>query len=302
MERFDVVLKILFMETRPQYLLLSVILAFLGACMSWFYNGVFHLWYALLAGFGLVLTHISVNTLNDYFDYKSGVDLKTQVTPFSGGSGILKSGLMKPGQVLWMGIITLSLATPIGIYFVLSQGWLLLPLLIVAALCVVLYTPVILKYRWPEWSAGFGLGLLPVMGTYFAQTGSYSLPALFAAVPSFILVHNLLLLNEFPDIEADRTAGRKTLPITMGKPKAAIVFSALTLMVYLWIIGCVVARTAPAWTLIALLTLPIAVKAIRGSLKPTDMAGQISAMGSNVIVVLATQLLLGVGYILAAVL
>ena len=295
-------LKILFMETRPQYLLLSVILAFLGACMSWFYNGVFHLGYALLAGFGLVLTHISVNTLNDYFDYKSGVDLKTQVTPFSGGSGILKSGLMKPGQVLWMGIITLLLATPIGIYFVLFQGWLLLPLLIVAALCVVLYTPVILKHRWPEWSAGLGLGMLPVMGAYFAQTGTYSLPAFFAAVPSFILVHNLLLLNEFPDVEADRTAGRKTLPITMGEPKAAIVFSALTLLVYLWIIGCVVVRITPAWTLIALLTLPVAAKAIRGSLKPTDRDGQISAMSNNVIVVLVTQVLLGVGYILAAVL
>jgi 1,4-dihydroxy-2-naphthoate octaprenyltransferase len=140
------------------------------------------------------------------------------------------------------------------------------------------------------------------MGAYFAQTGSYSFPALFAAVPSFILVHNLLLLNEFPDVDADRTAGRKTLPITMGKPKAAIVYSALTLLVYLWIIGCVVAGITPAWTLIAFLTLPFAAKTIRGSLKPTDMAGQISAMGSNVVVVLATQLLLGVGYILAAVL
>jgi 1,4-dihydroxy-2-naphthoate octaprenyltransferase len=88
----------------------------------------------------------------------------------------------------------------------------------------------------------------------------------------------------------------------MGKPKAAIVFSALTLLVYLWIIGSVAALITPAWTLIALLTLPFAAKAIRGSLKPSDMAGQISAMGSNVVVVLATQLLLGVGYIMAAVL
>lgn len=294
-------LKIWFLETRPQYLLLSVILAFLGTCIAWFYNGVLHVGYALLAGFGLVLTHISVNTLNDYFDYKSGVDLKTQITPFSGGSGILRAGLLKPKQVLWMGIIALLLATPIGIYFVLFQGWLLLPLLVVAALSVVLYTPVILKHRWPEWSAGFGLGMLPVMGTYFAQTGAYSLPAFFAAVPSFILVHNLLFLNEFPDVAADRTAGRKTLPITMGKPKAAKVFVALTILVYLWIIGSVVIRIAPAWTLIALLTLPFAVKAIRGSLKPDDMSTLIPAMGDNVLVVLATQLLLGVGYILAAV-
>jgi 1,4-dihydroxy-2-naphthoate octaprenyltransferase len=114
-------------------------------------------------------------------------------------------------------------------------------------------------------------------------------------------VHNLLLLNEFPDVSADRTAGRKTLPITMGKPKAAKVFAALTILVYLWIIGSVIARITPAWTLIGLLTLPFAVKAIRGSLKPDDMTSLIPAMGNNVLVVLATQLLLGVGYILAVV-
>src|SRR4030065_2053754 len=123
------ILQFWFLEARPQYLLLSVILAFLGTCVAWFYQDTLHLGYAFLAGFGLVLTHVSVNTLNDYFDYKSGVDLKTQVTPFSGGSGILKSGLLKPKQVLWMGIITLLLATPIGIYFVFFQGCLLLPLL-----------------------------------------------------------------------------------------------------------------------------------------------------------------------------
>jgi 1,4-dihydroxy-2-naphthoate octaprenyltransferase len=200
-----------------------------------------------------------------------------------------------------MGIITLLLATPIGLYFILVQGWLLLPLLIVAALCVVLYTPVILKHNWPEWSPGLGLGLLPVLGVYFAQTGTYTTSAFFAAVPSFILVHNLLLLNEFPDVSADKTAGRKTLPITMGKPKAAKVYAALTIIVYLWIIGSVVARMTPAWTLIALLTLPFAVKAIRGSLKPDDMAALIPAMSSNVFVVLVTQLLLAVGYILAVV-
>lgn len=296
-----VMLKNLFLETRPQFLLLSVILVFLGTCVAWFNNGVLHMGDALLAGFGVVLTHVSVNTLNDYFDYKSGVDLKTEITPFSGGSGILRAGLLKPKQVLWMGIITLLAAAPIGIYFILFQGWLLLPLLIAAALCVIFYTPFILKHRWPEWSAGLGLGMLPVLGAYFAQTGTYSLFAFFSAAPSFILVHNLLLLNEFPDIEADKIACRKTLPITMGKKKAAGVYAALTLFVYLWIIGCSLVRIMPVSTLIALLTLPFAAKAIQGSFKPDDRSGLISAMRNNVLVVLITQFLLGIGYILAVV-
>ncbi|HDQ04989.1 MAG TPA: prenyltransferase [Deltaproteobacteria bacterium] len=294
-------LKIWLMETRPQYLLLSVILAFLGTCMAWYYQDVLHLGYALLAGFGLVLTHISVNTLNDYFDFKSGVDLRTDITPFSGGSGILKAGLLKPNQVLWTGIITLLLAAPVGIYFVIAQGWLLLPLLIVAALCVVLYTPVILNHKWPEWSAGLGLGMLPVLGMYFAQTGFYSWLAFFGSVPSFVLVHNLLLLNEFPDVEADSFAGRKTLPITMGKTKAAKFFTAMTVLLYLWIAGCVAAGVAPAWTLLAFLTLPFSVMAVRGSFQHDQRDKLIAAMKNNVLVVLATQFLLAVGYLVAAV-
>ena len=95
-------LKVWFAETRPQFLLLSVVLAFLGNAIAW-YDGYFHLGYALLAFLGLLLCHIGVNVLNDYFDYKSGIDLKTKRTPFSGGSGILPAAKMKPRQVFCWG-------------------------------------------------------------------------------------------------------------------------------------------------------------------------------------------------------
>jgi 1,4-dihydroxy-2-naphthoate octaprenyltransferase len=144
------------------------------------------------------------------------------------------------------------------------------------------------------------MGALPVLGVYFVQTTAY-LPAVVACIPSGILVHNLLLLNEFPDAEADSKAGRKTLPITIGKEKAGIVYSVLTVIVYLWIIGGVVAGLMPAFSLIALLTLPLAIKAIQGTLKHQDMSKLVPAMGNNVLVVLLTQLLLGIGYILAGV-
>ena len=293
-------LKIWFLETRPQFLILSVILAFLGTSIAW-YDGYFHLGYALLAGFGLILTHISVNTLNDYFDYQSGIDLATKRTPFSGGSGILPAAMLTPKQVFWLGMTTFLLAVPIGIYFIIIKGWLLLPLLLVAAFCVILYTPVILKQRWPEWAPGMGLGILPVLGIYFAQTGVYTWPVLIAAVPSGILVHNLLLLNEFPDTEADGKAKRKTTPITLGKRRASVVYSALTIIVFLWIIGAVIVGVMPVFSLIALLALPLAIKAIRGALKYEDMNRLVPGMANNVLVILLTQFLLGIGYILATV-
>jgi 1,4-dihydroxy-2-naphthoate octaprenyltransferase len=293
-------LKVWFLETRPQFLLLSVVLAFLGTTIAW-YDGDFHLGYALLAFLGLLLCHISVNVLNDYFDYKSGIDLEAKRTPFSGGSGILPAALLKPRQVLWLGVGSFLLAVPIGVYFVLARGWALLPLLLVAAVCTLLYTPVLTRLGWPEWAPGAGMGALPVLGAYFVQTTDYTLPAVIACIPSGILVHNLLLLNEFPDVEADRKAGRKTLPIAMGKDKAWLVYSALTLAVYLWIIGWVVAGEMPVFSLIALLTLPLAIKAIGGSRKHEEMNRLVPAMSNNVRVVMLTQVLLGIGYILGRV-
>ena len=295
-------LKVWFLETRPQFLLLSVVLAFLGNCIAW-YHGYFHLGYALLAFVGLLLCHISVNVLNDYFDYKSGIDLEAKRTPFSGGSGILPASLLKPRQVLWFGVVAFLLAVPIGVYFVitLANGWQLLPLLLVAAACTLLYTPLLTRMGWPEWAPGAGMGTLPVLGTYFVQATAYTLPAIIASIPSGILVHNLLLLNEFPDAEADKKAGRKTLPITMGKKKAGIVYSAMTILVYLWIIGWVAAGMMPVFCLIALLTLPLAIKAIQGARSHQKMDRLLPAMANNVQVVFLTQFLLGVGYILAGV-
>jgi len=191
---------------------------------------------------------------------------------------------------------------PIGVFFVLVSGWLLLPLLAIAVLCIIIYTPFILKMGYPEWSAGLGLGVLPVLGAYFIQTGTYSISALLASIPSGILVHNLLLLNEFPDTEHDVNVKRRTLPIFVGKKRAAIFYSVLNIIVYLWIIGTVIHGDMPAFALLGLLTFFLAFKAIDGSFKYNDKSKLISAMANNVTVVLITQLLIGAGFIVAGIL
>ncbi|MEN6439660.1 MAG: prenyltransferase [Syntrophobacter sp.] len=292
-----------FKETRPQFLFLSVVLAFLGTAIAW-HRGSFNLGYALLAGFGLVLTHGSANAINDYFDYRSGIDLNVKRTPFSGGSGLVPEGKLPLMHALWVGIVTSLAALLIGIYFVIVSGWQLIPLLVAAILCLVLYTPVILKTHWPEWSPGLGLGVLPILGFYFVQTGEYDWVVLIASIPSGILVHNLLLLNEFPDVEADREGGRKTTPVVFGMEAAGRFFRLTTISVYIWIVCCVLATLAsrstimPVYCLIALLTLPLAMKAMRGSREYDDRSKLVPALRSNVMFILVTQMLLGVGYIL----
>ena len=105
------------MVIRAPFLPLSVVLAFLGLCIAWYYDGAFHLGWALLSFFGLLLAHISVDVLNEYADCRSGVDLETQKTPFSGGSGALPSGLISPRQALWLGVTCFLIIVPIGIFF-----------------------------------------------------------------------------------------------------------------------------------------------------------------------------------------
>jgi 1,4-dihydroxy-2-naphthoate octaprenyltransferase len=293
-------LKVWFLETRPQFLTLSLVLAFLGTSIAW-YENYFSLWRALLAGIGLVLAHISVNTLNDYFDYQSGIDLATRRTPFSGGSGIIPASLLSPRQVLWLGIISLVLAVPVGIVFVVISGWQLLPLLIVAAFFILLYSPYILKRPWPEWVAGAGLGALPILGMYFVQVGAYTSSVAIACIPSAFLVHNLLLLNEFPDAEADTGASRKTLPITIGKDRAAFFFAVVAVAVHVWVVVWVAAGFMPVWTLLALCTLPFTVRSINGALHHNDPSRLMPGMAANVMSVLFTQFLIGIGYILGRV-
>lgn len=292
--------KNMFLETRPQFLLLSPILSFLGMAIA-LYNGSFNTLYFILAAVGLLLLHTSVNTLNDYSDYKTGVDLKANRTPFSGGSGFLPAGLLKPSTVLKIGLGSIILATPIGIYFLVERGLELLPLFIIGAILVLFYTSHIagIGIGLSEISAGLGLGVLPVVGTFIIIHGDFSYSALYASMPSFFLVFNLLLLNEIPDTEADKAGRRKTLPIQFGVRIAAGVYSALIVITYLWILVGALTKLMPYWSLLALLTLPAGLKAIKGAMTFKSFEELIPAQGANVMTVLLTQLFLGIGYMLA---
>ncbi|MEN6507260.1 MAG: prenyltransferase [Smithella sp.] len=287
---------------RIPFLILALILGILGAAVAWYesrlFGSPFNLGYAVLATFGLLVAHAAVNIFNDYFDARSGLDYKTRRTPFSGGSGAAPEGLLTVSEVFWLGIICLVILIPIALFFILKSGWMLLPLLILAAILIIFYTPFILKMGYPEWSAGLGLGILPVMGAYFVHTGAYSASSFIASMPSFFLVHNLLLLNEFPDAQADVTVGRRTLPIIAGKKKADYLFSFVTLLVYVWVVWAVIYNHMPVFTLLSFLTLPLAFQVIKGSFRYDDRGAFLKAMGQNVLFVLVTQALIAAGYIL----
>ena len=292
-------LKIWLLETRPQFLLLSVTLVLLGTAISW-HEDCFDLLKFVLTLIGLVLAHASVNVLNDYFDYKSGIDLETTRTPFSGGSGILPDGLLKPKGVYIYGVGCLLAALAIGIYLTFISGWQLLPMIILGGLVIYFYTSHLTKWLVGEFWAGLGLGILPVLGTYFVQTGRYSVEAVVASLAPGFLTANLLLLNEFPDVEADKKGGRYNLVIALGPKVAGRLYAGLIVLTYLSIIGGVVLKLMPPASLIGLASIPFAFKAISVTFKHYDNIQElIPALKANVITVLGTNALVAVGYFLS---
>jgi len=292
--------KTAFLETRPQFLLLSVALVMVGAGAAHLY-GYRHIPHTLVALLGLLAFHISVNVLNDYHDFKTGIDLHTTRTPFSGGSGFLPLGSISPESVRRIGLTSLGIGCLIGIYFTFTVGWELVMILLPGIFAVYAYNPLLSRMAIGEMSAGLGLGLLPVVGVFFIITGRVTPLAFFAGVPPFFLTFNLLLLNEFPDAEADRLGGRRHLVILLGKRKAGILYTLITLLTYLWIPFGILMGIFPSWTLLSLFTLPFAARAIKGALADYDHRERfISAQGANVAMVLLTQVLLAVGFFIAA--
>ena len=292
-------LKIWLLETRPQFLLLSVTLVLLGTAIAR-HQGCFNLLKFVLTLIGLLLAHASVNVLNDYFDYKSGIDLETTRTPFSGGSGVLPNGLLKPKGVYMYGVGCLMAALAIGIYLTTISGWQLLPMIILGGLVIYFYTSHLTKWLAGELWAGLGLGMLPVLGTYFVQTGRYSVEAFVASLASGFLTANLLLLNEFPDVEADKKGGRYNLVIALGPNTAGRLYAGLIALTYLSIIGGVVLKLMPPTSLIGLASIPFAFKAISVTFKHYDNIQElIPALKANVITVLGTNALVAVGYFLS---
>ena len=289
------------MQTRPSFLLLVPVCTFTGVAISLYENKPFEPLYFALAFVGALFAHISVNVLNEYSDYRTGIDFKTLKTPFSGGSGILPSGLLTPKQALALGLGSLAVTIAVGIYFIYEYKWDILPIGLVGVAIILLYTPFLTRLAGVTELIGPGLGFgLMVLGTYVTQSGDYSVASVLVSVVAGLLIDNLLLINEFPDVEADRPAGRKHLPIILGRAKAAWIYCAICILAYAVIIIGVAIDELPVWALLGMLTLPLGTRAMMGALKyHDDIAKLIPVLGLNVVVVLLTPALMSVGILVA---
>jgi 1,4-dihydroxy-2-naphthoate octaprenyltransferase len=205
--------------SRLPFLALPVALVGVGMAAS-AYDGEFAWARATLAGLGLMALHVAVNALNEVHDFKSGIDHHTTRTPFSGGSGTLPAGLLSVRLALIYSLIMAGVGIAIGIGFLIDIGWPVAVIVGPGLLILFSYTGLLLRIGLGEVCAGLGLGGLPVLGVSLVQDGQLGSASWLAAAIATAMTFNLLLLNEFPDEEADRLGGRRHLLIVFGRAAA----------------------------------------------------------------------------------
>lgn len=256
---------------------------------------------ALLVLVGALAAHVAVNALNEYGDFRSGLDLRTRRTAFSGGSGTLPSHPHLLSHALLLGLGSLLTCALIGLYFLLRQPQLLaslLPLGLVGLLLVLLYTPWLTRHPWLcLFAPGLGFTLM-VLGVHIVLAGPPGGRDLLLVGVPLLLCNNLLLLSQFPDIDADRQAGRRTLPMWIGCRKALYVALAQWLLAYgLLIAACWLPGLRGA--ALGLLTAPLALRAAWLLLPdPLEPQRLLPALGMNAAVSVGTPLLMAAGLVI----
>lgn len=282
---------------RPNFLILTPACVFLGIATAFWSGATLNALYIVLILTGALMAHISVNALNEYHDFKSGLDLVTEATPFSGGTKTLPNNPTKAHLALMTGFVSIVLVACIGVYFLMERGPWILPVGILGLVIIYTYTPFITRSPFLCLIApGLGFGPLMVMGTDFILTGHYSWTAAVASLIPFFLVNDLLLLNQFPDIEPDRQFGRDHLLIRYGHSTGARVYVIFLILTYGVIIAGYFFGVLPEGALLGLFTLILAIPVMRGVIRHADdIPHLIPYMVKNVIINISTPVLVGLG-------
>ena len=289
---------------RPRFLLLALSCVALGVALALQGRAAdaAFLRDALLALLGALAAHAGVNALNEYSDFRQGLDQQTRRTPFSGGSGTLVAYPQYAGLTLGVGLGCVAICAGIGGYFLYRQPELIVSLAPIGALglaLVLAYTPWLTRRPWLCLLApGLGFALV-VLGTQRVLGGPFDAGAWLVSAVVFFLCNNLLLLNQFPDLDADRAVGRRTLPMLLGCS------AAVRVLVIQWALAYAVLALAlglggpHAGAALGLLGLPLAVRAGWLLRVPHDPARLLPALGLNVAVAVLTPALMALGLLLA---
>ena len=256
-------LRVWLRAVRIRFLLSSVIAVSIGGAASWSVHARIDPLDLLLVGAGVAALHASVDLLNDYRDYKRGIDKAAPRTGMSGGSGVLPEGLLEPRSVYRAGMACLACGSAVGSYYVYLHGITIGLILGFAVLSIYFYSTRIVDWGLGELFVGIKGGLI-VCGSYYIQSGGLDGTALFAGAAAGSLSAFVLFMTSFPDHDADRGGGRRTLVIRLGPGRAARLYFAFPAAFAAAILAGITLGQFPAHCLVSLAALPLGILAGRG--------------------------------------
>jgi 1,4-dihydroxy-2-naphthoate polyprenyltransferase len=283
---------------RIRFLLASVIAVSNGLAISyWKYHTIDPI-YAILTYVGVIFLHASVDLLNDYWDYKRGIDIATKRTKFSGGTGVLPENLLAPRTVYIAGLVFLILGASIGAYFILVRGVAIAIILGFAVIAIYFYSTRIVNAGLGELFVAIK-GAMIVLGSLYVQNAVLEPAAIYGGAIVGILSATVLYINSFPDYEADKSKGRRTLVIILGRKTASTIFPMFIIATYALIAGGIFFGLTKVYSLISFVSMPFAIKSAFSLRKdPQGIDNIVTAMASTVTYSRITGFLLALGYIL----
>ena len=262
-------LSVWFRVIRVRFLLASIIAVSVALALNWWQNSSIDPFDAILTFAGVMALHASVDLLNDFWDFKRGIDTKTTRTKMSGGTGVLPEGLLRPSSVYRAGVAFLIIGSIIGGYFVITDGITIAVILGFAILSIYFYSTKIVDSGLGEFFVAVK-GCMIVIGTFFIQSGGISIESILAGIVVGSLSSLVLFIASFPDYDADKSKGRKTLVIVAGKENAVKLFWIFPLLSYSAIVIGVWSNLFPMISLIVFLSVPLMIKSGMGLQKNFD--------------------------------
>lgn len=187
------------------------------------WQGTFKLIPAALCFIFALLAQIVSNFANEYYDYKRGTDKKGRVGPKRG----VTEGTITPGKMKTVTYATLALACIVGLALIPFGGW----WLIIAGIFIAIFALAYSAGPYPLSYHGLGdlavlvfFGLVPVNLTYYIQSGQWNLNVFLASVSIGLLAVNVLLVNNYRDMEDDKEAGKNTTVVIFGRKSASVLY------------------------------------------------------------------------------
>lgn len=249
------------LASRPRTLLAAVVPVMVGSALAISQNK-FTLIFSLIALLCSILIQVGTNFTNDLYDYLKGTDKEDRIGP----RRVLVSGLISTSEMK-LGIITVfGFAFLLGLYLVYAAGFVILIIGVISILAGLAYTagPYPLAYN------GLGdvfvfafFGIVGTTGTYYLHLHEFSLLSFLIAVPVGALITNILVVNNYRDIEEDREADKYTLAVKLGKKFTRFQFVNSIAISYLILFIIYFKYDFTYWIFLPLISLPIAVVLIK---------------------------------------